>query len=920
MTLLDDRPTESTREPEVPRQRDFTPSPFSTWRFAARLARRETRRRPGRTLLVMLLVALPVFAMSAAVITGRSTNETSEESFARRFGTADIASFSRPDIEALTPDVTIDDLGQVANLPEGTTVQRYLSVETQIRAVGAAGVIEAPYVELTDIDLTEPIGEGIYDLRSGRAPQSATEVALDPKTARLLGVGVGDSVEILRPAMTLDVVGIVRSNSYFENTLMVVGGFDVELIRPENRYFRMLIDLPNGVSGVDQSMIERDLSDAGFGFESKRWEYDNGGIDNEALAWGWIAGVVAFIAVGIVIAAAFATSARRQLATIGQLSANGAPERLVRRSLGLQGMWTGVLGAAVGIVGAVLAASFGRSLIERSVNHRITGIVIRPTDLIVIAITAVIAATVAALVPARSASKIPVLSALAGRRPLSNPPRWLVPTGVALFAGGLFLLAAATSTQDSGNLIAAVALLGALAVLFGLVCTSPLIVAGVGAVGSRTTGTIRLASRSLARTRTRSAAVMTAIATVMAIGTAGLTAVGVARLDGEQRNDFDDFRTVNVSYFLDREGAYVQDAVATAEANGEVVRDDIYRVPADFDPAPIVAPDLPPDLLSNLETVLPDATITPIVSLVDDPLPYDFQLNATGPDIRRVFLSGTVVVATDALLERLRLSAEQLSTLDREGVLSLAPWLGPEASINTTNGVIDLTFGPAVGSDELTAPQQSRFGDLLVTGAFVESEGLDTNVSRYIVENPTDLTDDQRATIRRNQSSFSGNDPFVESASAPGLELAIYESGGWFVSVNGPYQVINWGLIGLGVGAAMLLLVLLVVAIGLSLAATESRSERDVLHSIGAPPKVLRRVAAAKAYVLTLGAAVVAVPTGFVVVRVVGEASNQRVPTPFVSIIGLVVVVPIVAAIATFVSSAIAQRFRPVTISTLSTD
>src|ERR1700682_668271 len=60
------------------------------WRFAFRLARREVRRRPGRTLLVMLLVAVPVCGMSVVTVLVRTNNDSAAEAFARQFGAADL--------------------------------------------------------------------------------------------------------------------------------------------------------------------------------------------------------------------------------------------------------------------------------------------------------------------------------------------------------------------------------------------------------------------------------------------------------------------------------------------------------------------------------------------------------------------------------------------------------------------------------------------------------------------------------------------------------------------------------------------------------------------------------------------------------------------------------------------------------------
>ena len=64
--------------------------------------------------------------------------------------------------------------------------------------------------------------------------------------------------------------------------------------------------------------------------------------------------MVALAIVGVVIAGAFAVGARRQLVTLGQLSANGADEHLLRRTLSFQGLWSGVLGGAAGVAGGVV--------------------------------------------------------------------------------------------------------------------------------------------------------------------------------------------------------------------------------------------------------------------------------------------------------------------------------------------------------------------------------------------------------------------------------------------------------------------------------------------------------------------------------------------------------------------------------------
>ena len=57
---------------------------------AARLARREVRRRWGRTLLVMVLVAVPVFGMTVVTVLVRTTETSPAVAFAQEFGNADL--------------------------------------------------------------------------------------------------------------------------------------------------------------------------------------------------------------------------------------------------------------------------------------------------------------------------------------------------------------------------------------------------------------------------------------------------------------------------------------------------------------------------------------------------------------------------------------------------------------------------------------------------------------------------------------------------------------------------------------------------------------------------------------------------------------------------------------------------------------
>ena len=934
MTVVDERPTvgDVGREQRAVTRRRM--SPFATWRFAARLARREVRRRPGRTALVMLLVAVPVIAMSGASIVGRTTTETALESFARQYGSADAIVYQNSE-EGPTDLVS----PVLPDLPSGSESTSYVSTYTTVwaRTGQDPSVAETnEFVRLSDIDLTNSITGGIVTVSSGRLPSAPGETLLAPDLATEFGVDVGDRLALVRPEMELDVVGIGQRNSWFDEPLMVVVDFDRDLLRPDMAGVETLVDLPDALTPDERAVALGDLNRGGFSIQTPDGIYGTeSGVGARELAWGWVAGVLAFVAVGIVIAAAFATSARRQLVTIGQLASNGASPKLVSRTMGLQGMWTGLLGAAVGVpVAVAVGIALERTgLLTRMAGRPLDGLDIAPLDLVVIAGTAVVAATLAALVPARSASRIPVLSALAGRRPVAQPPRWLAPVGAAVFGGGLVLLAAAATVENAGDLVAIVAILGALGVVFGMVCASPLIVAAVASVGGRRGGVIRLASRSLGRSRARSAAVLTAIAVVGTIATVGSVVV----------------RSAEASDGSFAEAPKVVQVIYTADYRGEVVASELGDI---VDEPPMYAAPLPELVEREIERVLPEATWTPIPRVVWDPRPYDYVTGESvggsdieqeiGPDVQEYF---GPAVADDAVLAAAGLERAQLDELDATGVLVLSPFFADEVAIATLGAsiVVDVS-----GSNELLG-RTDRNGmdeevvydddfaqrvyienrvalsvsEVFVTPEFVADNGLDTTVASYRVENPQDITREENLELSAAQSFFQ-EDAFVESASAAGFAVdGGGTDGGWFVSAPYPSAPVPWLLIQLAVAAASLFLVLAVVAIGLSLAAAESRDERDVLLAVGASPSTLRRVAAAKAWVLTLGAALVAVPVGYVAVFVITQAidaNDVTAPFPLAMAGTLIVVVPAIAWLVTLATSTLAQRFRPVTATTITAD
>ena len=112
----------------------------------------------------------------------------------------------------------------------------------------------------------------------------------------------------------------------------------------------------------------------------------------------------------------------------------------------------------------------------------------------------------------------------------------------------------------------------------------------------------------------------------------------------------------------------------------------------------------------------------------------------------------------------------------------------------------------------------------------------------------------------------------------------------------------------------------LIVGTGLALWAAEGRFERDQLVAVGAPPRSLAGMAGVRALVLSATGGLIAVPLGMVTLWVVLHAAGKESPFPTLTAAMVVVGLPLVIAVGAFASSAVAQRMRPATASTMSLD
>jgi len=810
--------------------------------LASRLAVREVRRRPGRTLLVVLLVGVTVAGITLGDLSYRSRQLPMPVAFGQAVQKTSLQLVdedARDAQERLThgiwPGSTVEAGWEVYGLP----VQR----RDQL-GWGTS-------VTMWTVDATAPLMRGAVVPSSGRLPVADDEVLLGERAAAALRVSVGDTLSLARPLIDLKVVGVGKAADGNAD-LMLTPGYPVDELRPSVRVAVQYSDFLRGPPSALWSTNDAEAA-ASLGVEypppPARTNY-------QELLLGWLGATLVLAVLGIVVAAAFAASGRRQLVTLGQLGAAGADERFARRFLALQGSITGLVGAVLGVgAGIGVVAVVGEPIIRGDRWN------IAWADLVLVVLTAVVVATAAAVLPTRQLTQAPVLTALAGRAPVATVRPGQLRMGLLGIVFGLVVLGmsvAAASDVEGGQATGAIALAltSSFLILAGVCAMAPVIVDRWGRAGARAGGSTRLALRSLVRHRARSAALVAAIAAVGAMGVAGASGVERSRDEIVVPTQLD-VVTIATNPFMSDVGAGGLDT-----------------------PTPPTPPPIPAQWTTDVEGVLGPLSWTALHSVARDRT------------------SGSFFVADDEALSALgvprsmwpAIRATDTVTLQRAGLMIIDP-------------AIEVP-GLKLVTASLVTPEAAKATEWVGAG------------TTLIATTPAPLseTEQNALTVLASSTLYDyffgavGTPPFTQPFVSLGWEVEYAPSG-----ISKAAQ--RWLVI-----AFLLLLVSLIVGIGLGLWAAEGKVERDLLVAVGAKPRSLAGMAGVRAWVLSVTGGLMAVPLGMITLRVVLHAIDRTSPMPWFTIVMLVVVLPLLVAGVSYVGSAAAQRLRPVTGTSMSLD
>ncbi|MDQ1689636.1 MAG: putative transport system permease protein [Frankiaceae bacterium] len=850
---------------------------MSALRACLRIARRDARRAPGRSALVLAMIALPVIGMTSADILFRSAQLDPKETVSRDLGTADAVLTSAFDSrQTVVQNVDASSVGTTSDGPS----TRPTRPRTAAELAGLVPDVERYIVEhvtLTsaithtggqhefqwhEFPYGDPLATGTYRQLEGHAPQTAGEVAVTEALAKSLGVRVGESFQ-LTSGTTVRVTAIVLDpHSLRAQTALGIAG-SAPPVKPDardtglpDRVFlrtRTPVTWPevlglnaHGVIAVSRQAVLNPPPN------SEVPGYDAAYQRSVRLA---IAGVILLIVglatleVVLLAGAAFAVGARRQARALALVSVAGGEPRHVRRIVLAAGLLLGTAGAALGAVLGTVAAALARSWFEQKQGKLLGHFDLRPLEILAVLALGAGTGLLAAVVPARGAARSDVVAVLAGRAGTRTTPLRIPALGVVLVGVGIFLAGvgeAAQSALGSAKWILA----GTALVQIGALILTPAIVGLSGRLGRRLPLTPRLAVRDAARHRGRTAP---AVGAVMA-AVAGSTALAVYLVS-------DAAHTKRFYLPSTRVGtAYVQFAE----------RPDLRALPELRD---AVARELPTR----------SAALVGVVGC-----------NSAFDDRCTDYISVVVPSPT----------CDAGSSCGSSAIAS-APLVGDKDTLRALIGHRDgrLETALAAGKAIVFVPGGTAQGKATIERSDANGEGRQSTVPA--VEAP-DLPGVQALFPTALAARFGGSTPsgiFIDTTRMPSqgeedrARAALAGHSAAFLNVErGPQPPHSGILLALLLGTTIVTLGAAGIATGL--AAADGRADMATLSAIGAAPRTRRRLAGAQALTVAALGTVLGVAVGFVpAIAYIHRLPGYSIQVPWSTLLTLVVAVPLSAAV-----------------------
>ncbi|WP_458041109.1 MULTISPECIES: FtsX-like permease family protein [Bacteria] len=535
------------------------------WRVGARLARRQTRRSLGSSILIASLIALPVAGLVGAAAVFTSTIPTGEQLLDSRLGQNEarltIAYGPDPSLRQspTQPDwweIDQDEMGgeptypakdpitdPASFLPSGTTVIRIDQATVAARTSAGVAPISA---------IVGPVGDaafaGRYDVVAGRAATGPTEAMATAGALDRLGIELGDELHLVEPTRTLRVTGLLDVVDQADRVTTLA--LPAEAVEPDEMQGTTAWYLPD--LALTWPQIQR-LNPEGIVALSRTVALDppiTGTNLDQPLVNIWstlgamliIGGIAAaFLGYQVVLlaGAAFAVGARRQQRALATIASVGATPRDLRRIVVLQGLVLGTIGALVGRGLGIAGAAITLRVLDDGNRTTFWSFVVNPWITAAIVVFAIVMGIGSALLPARAAGKTDVLRALRGARrpqvPRASRPIWgsillLAGIGITVACVPAILAVQATPTLPYDSALRWLPQIGLVVgpvfAQIGIITAGHWILAWLSRPLSKLGLAARIASRDAAANASRSVPALASIAAAVLLAVFAVAMVG----------------------------------------------------------------------------------------------------------------------------------------------------------------------------------------------------------------------------------------------------------------------------------------------------------------------------------------------------------------------------------------------------------
>lgn len=847
-------------------------------RLALRIAWRDLRRAPGRALLVIALIALPVFALSAADVVVRTMALSPSEQLARDIGGAqailtmsdgavpilqnlDGSETSAPNENAPAPrPLSVEQI--LARLPPGSSLTAIHRVDTKIST--AFGLTEAQFI---DRNYSDPVFAPLYRNSAGRVPAAGNEVALSSALARSTGWHIGSTFIDLQSKRTYTVVGLVddRFHPGFEQVFAAPGALGTAGWGSPHGASSYYVSSPSPVTwplvlGLNQYgiAVTSRYAVAHPPPRSQMPFYVANGDHASSSAAGVTAGVVLasmlVLEIALLAGPAFTVGARRIRHTLGLLGAAGA-SRADLRNVVLAG--GAVLGFLAGVAGLITGVGAGLAVLplvaggKREVPGHLD---FRALELGGIAAASVVTGLAAAWLPARSAARTDIVAALRGRRGTVRTNRLVPVVGLVMISAGLLLTLGSAIAQRNFTIL----LIGALVVELGLISCTSALVSGIGRGARWLPLAGRIALRDTVRNRSASTS---AVAAIMAAVTGGVAAsVLVASMNARDRSTY--YQAIPQHYgwvpMSDQKSTATTMSIVRSslvDATVVVIRATDERAATVGKTTVAIAATVPVAVYGGVIIPFPK-------TLVDDGTAMDVIAGRSVPDAVSALKAGKAVVFDQRALHAGKLRLRVLTTASN----------GSEVDRTVEVPAVDVS-------------SSANHAGAVLPPSMVKALGGRSELSGVLIANARPLS---AAAVQSLQLALSRAD----------VGSSVYLERGY----QQQYNVALSALLG-----ASALIALAAALISTLLAGVDSKSDLETLAAIGASPRVRRRLSAARAGVVaaigcTLGVACGFVaPVGFLGIRNAVAHRNHDVPyplaVPWPAVLLCLLLLPAVAAL-----------------------